>query len=240
MERFNLVREWLKKKEIDFWRKKRNSVTPSILQFDYLHMRSLAEAIRKVLDKLPKNKKYQILDVGCGEKPYQSLFSPFTKQYIGVDIDRKVADIVAPAEKLPFKESIFDLVVCFQTLEHCQNPEKVIGEMKRVLKPKGYMVLSTHGIWMHHPSPNDYYRWTHEGLRELFKTFSTIEVEATLSNWSSLLQLLNVELYSLACRRWYLKLPLYGIIMLSNFLGKILMPYGNKNLTINYLVLARK
>lgn len=240
MERFNLVREWLKKKEIEFWQKKRNSIIPSILQFDYLHMRSLAEAIKKALGRLPKNKKYRILDVGCGEKPYYSLFSPFAKRYIGIDVDKKVADIVAPAEKLPFKKSIFDLVVSFQTLEHCQNPSKVVAEMKRVLKPKGYMLLTTHGIWMHHPSPHDYYRWTHEGLRELFKTFSTTEVEATLSNWSSLLQLLNVELYSLACQRWYLKLPLYGIIILSNFLGKILMPFGNKNLTINYIVIARK
>lgn len=234
------LRSYLKSIEDEFWRKKRSSIVPSVLQFDYLHMRSLVEAIKKALTQLPKNKKYKILDVGCGNKPYQSLFSPFTKSYIGVDLDRRVADVVAPAEKLPFGSNSFDLVVCFQTLEHCQNPLKVVAEIKRVLKPKGYVLLTAPGIWMHHPSPHDYYRWTHEGLRELFKSFSEVSAEATLNSWSSLLQLVNVELYSLACRRWYLKTPLYGIIALFNVCGKILLPFGQKHLTIGYVVIARK
>ena len=234
------VRNYITHLESAFWKKIRNNISPSILQFDYLHVRSLAGGITKALRKLPKNKKYQILDVGCGDKPYQSLFSPIAKRYVGVDIDRRVADVVGAAEKLPFGNNTFDLVVSFQTLEHCQYPLKVIAEIKRVLKSKGYCILTTHGIWIHHPCPHDYGRWTGEGLHELFSGFSEIDVKSTLTSWSALLQLLNVELYGLACKHIFFKFPIYIIIVMNSILGRILLPFGEKHLSINYVVLAKK
>lgn len=236
----NKTRIYLQNWEASFWRKKRSSINPSILQFDYLHMRSLTDGIKRAVRKIPKQKKYRIIDVGCGKKPYLSIFKPYSREYVGVDIDQNTADVVAFAEKLPFKSGSFDLAVSFQTLEHCQYPNRVVSEMLRVLKPGGYALLTTHGVWMYHPGPHDYYRWTHEGLKELFKNFSKVDIKPTLRNWSTLLQLFNVELYGYACRSLFLKFPLYGVIVINNLLGKLAMSFGNDHLTIDYVVIARK
>lgn len=50
--------------------------------------------------------------------------------------------INAQAEKLPYKNNQFDLVLCYETIEHVRNPEKAIAEMKRVLKKGGKLILA--------------------------------------------------------------------------------------------------
>lgn len=237
------IRHYLAHLEARFWQNRKSDLKPSILQNDYLFYTALSREIISAFVKVRRRirkKKLDIVDIGCGAKPYLSLFAPYARRYIGVDVDPRAADVVASGESLPFADNSFDLAVSFQTLEHCQYPSKVIAEMKRVLKPGGYIILTTHGIWMHHPCPHDYYRWTNEGLKELFTGFSTIEVEGTLTSWSTLLQLFNVELYGLACRHLFWKFPLYMMIVMNNILGKMLMPFGKKHLTVNYVVLARK
>lgn len=240
---FLFIQKILRQLEHRFWESHRSSVAPGIFQHDYLHNLALYRCIKEnfsVVRKNSKKKKYAILDVGCGHKPYYSLFKPFCTKYIGVDIDPELADIVARGEKIPFDNASFDLVVSFQTLEHCQQPQKVISEIYRVLKSGGAVILSTHGAWMHHPSPHDYYRWTSEGLAEIFKNFSNVSIKPNLKAPASLLQLINVELYSTACRHTFVKLPIYLIIILFNIIGKLIMPYGQDHFTINYIVLAQK
>ncbi|MBI2034170.1 MAG: class I SAM-dependent methyltransferase [Candidatus Levybacteria bacterium] len=238
-----MIRDYLQQLEKDFWANRKSDLRPSIFQNDYLFYSSLSQKILlgflKVRRKI-KSKKLDIIDIGSGAKPYFSLFSPYARKYVGVDIDPRVADVVASGESLPLTDNSFDLAVSFQTLEHCQYPSQVVAEMKRVLRPKGFVILTTHGIWMHHPCPHDYYRWTNEGLHELFTGFAKVDVEPTLTSWSTLLQLLNVELYGLACRHVFLKLPLYMVIVVNNLIGKFVMPFGKKHLTIDYVVLARK
>jgi len=49
--------------------------------------------------------------------------------------------LVADGEHLPFKESFFDVVVCIRVLRYFNQPKKAVGDMCRVLKPKGRLVL---------------------------------------------------------------------------------------------------
>lgn len=234
---------FLRKLETRFWKDRRSSVHPSLFQFDYLQNLSLYQVIKSgfiEIRKQSKKNKFNTLDIGCGHKPYYDLFKPHASKYIGVDVDKKLADVVASADKLPFRNSSFDLVLCFQTLEHCKFPGKVIAEIVRVLKPNGFVILTTHGSWMHHPSPHDYYRWTEEGLETLFKDFSQIQVSAQLKAWSSLIQLVNVELYRIATNNIFWKLPVNLAIFFINILGKILINQGQNYFTINYIVTARK
>ena len=63
---------------------------------------------------------------------------------------------------------IFDLVLCTQVLEHCDDPAQAVRELRRVVAPGGRVLASTHGVQVYHPSPQDYWRWTHAGLRRLF------------------------------------------------------------------------
>ncbi len=239
----SLVYRYLKNLEATFWQNRRNSITPSIFQHDYLHHIALYQKIITSLNlvrKRSRKTKFDIIDVGCGNKPYASLFAAFTKKYVGVDVDPQVADVVARGEKLPIKKNSFDLVLCFQTLEHCESPQKVIAEMYRVLRPGGCVILSTHGAWMYHPCPHDYFRWTNEGLEKLFEDFAFIKVEAMLPWAPSIIQLINIEFYSIACRYLIWKLPLYGMITILNILGKLLINTGQTHFTVNYVVTTQK
>lgn len=113
--------------------------------------------------------RYRVLDVGCGGKPYESLFVPYAGSYVGVDpVDNPRAELKGFVEDLPVEDASFDVVLCNQVLEHCDDPGKAVSELRRVTAPGGRVLLSTHGVMTYHPSPTDYWRWTHAGLEKLF------------------------------------------------------------------------
>jgi len=91
------------------------------------------------------------LDVGCGENPY--FFHNRINNYIGIDIDintlKQVSRDLPEASLIygsgsyaPFKNGIFDVVICTEVLEHLKNPEKMISEISRVLTRGGTAVIS--------------------------------------------------------------------------------------------------
>jgi len=112
----------------------------------------------------------RILDVGCGVKPYLPFFSS-AREYVGADVVANPhADVIAPIEQLPFDDGAFDVVLCIQVLEHVDDPPLAVRELHRVCAPGGRVLASTHGTQVYHPSPVDYWRWTHAGLDRLFLT----------------------------------------------------------------------
>lgn len=113
---------------------------------------------------------YRVLDVGCGERPYEPLFAPYTASYTGVDpVDNPRADLKAAAEELPLADGSVDVALCIQVLEHVDDPQAVVRELARVTAGGGRVLLSTHGVMVYHPNPVDRWRWTHEGLERLFE-----------------------------------------------------------------------
>jgi SAM-dependent methyltransferase len=115
--------------------------------------------------------RVRILDVGCGVKPYYPLFARVATSYVGVDVvENPSADVLGAVEDLPIDDASFDLVLCVQVLEHCDDPAKAVRELRRVTAPGGRVLSSTHGVQVYHPSPHDYWRWTHEGLARLFQS----------------------------------------------------------------------
>ena len=111
----------------------------------------------------------RVLDVGCGLKPYYPFFASVASEYVGVDVvENPAAELLGPVEALPVEDASFDLVLCTQVLEHCDDPAQAVRELHRVTRPGGRVLASTHGVQVYHPSPSDYWRWTHEGLRRLF------------------------------------------------------------------------
>ena len=112
---------------------------------------------------------YRVLDVGCGAKPYEPLFTAHAASYVGVDpVDNPRAELKGSVEDLPVEDGTFDVVLCNQVLEHCDNPVKAVTELRRVAAPGGRVLVTTHGVMPYHPSPTDYWRWTHAGLEKLF------------------------------------------------------------------------
>ena len=111
----------------------------------------------------------RVLDVGCGVKPYQPYFAPWATSYVGVDLaGNPAADLAGTVEALPVEDGSFDVVLCNQVLEHCDDPAQAVRELHRVAAPGGRVLASTHGVMVYHPSPNDLWRWTHAGLERLF------------------------------------------------------------------------
>lgn len=111
------------------------------------------------------------LDVGCGSKPYEKTFFSGAEKYIGMDYltDRSTPDVVGSATDIPLGNASFDTVVCTEVLEHVPDPLKAMQEMHRVLKPGGYLILTTPMYWPRHEVPYDYFRYPYDGLLHLIK-----------------------------------------------------------------------
>ena len=89
----------------------------------------------------------RVLDLGCGIGHSFRLLAP--RETVGVDIDPEALagqdreTHVADMRALPFGEGAFDSVLSVQSIEHVPDPERVIAEARRVLKPQGVAVFVT-------------------------------------------------------------------------------------------------
>lgn len=134
-------------------------------------VRWLRDEARRAYEELGR---YSVLDVGCGAKPYEPLFSAYAASYNGVDsVENPHADLRGTIEALPVEDGSVDVVLCNQVLEHSDNPMQAVSELRRVTAPGGRVLASTHGVMAYHPSPTDYWRWTHAGLEKLFADNAT-------------------------------------------------------------------
>jgi len=113
------------------------------------HLHRYAFALSLVQNKI-------ILDLACGEGYGSNLLSESAQKVVGVDIDEmtirnaiqkyKKANLIfekAAATELPFTDYEFDVVVSFETLEHIEQHDQMLKEIKRVLRPDGLLIIST-------------------------------------------------------------------------------------------------
>ena len=165
---------------------------------------ALARWLRSQAAELEGRAPVRILDVGCGVKPYYPFFAGVVSEYVGVDVvENPAADLLGSVESLPVEDASFDVVLCTQVLEHCDDPALAVRELRRVTAPGGRVLASTHGVQVYHPSPVDYWRWTHEGLRRLFEqnaSWTSLRVEAGAGTASALAMLLGTYV-EIALRR---------------------------------------
>ena len=134
--------------------------------------RQLRKAYEAVLPKhLSGMKEIRVLDYGCGVKPYKYIVNQICAEYIGADVgENRHAEInLEPGQLLPLKDESFDVVISSQVLEHVEEYDKYMSECRRVLRSGGLLFLSTHGTWQFHAAPYDFNRWTHLGLKSLFR-----------------------------------------------------------------------
>lgn len=162
--------------------------------------RLVREGIHDSLAALRPEKAGRVLDIGCGHRPYRELFPG--GEYLGVDTpvsygEGSSPDAWASAGELPFAGGSFDCVLCTEVLEHLADPRRALGEMARVLKPGGCLLLSAPFIWPVHEAPRDFLRFTGYGLDSLLAA-QGFRVAASIQRggfWSVMVQL--------ASDRWY-------------------------------------
>ncbi len=130
----------------------------------------------------------KIIDIGSGNSSYNRFFP----NRISVDIDpNREPDVVGDAHNLPFKDGEVEAILSTDVFEHLKDPVKAVSEMKRVLKSGGKVIFATRFIFPIHDSPNDFWRFTKYGLRELFKDFEIESLESETTNFTTLAILLQ-------------------------------------------------
>lgn len=141
----------------------------TIFDHDWYPLSMLRRSIDKALVKiLRQSKDISVIDLGCGDAPYKDLFLKYGMQYKTADIAGEPDYLIDDNGRTSAESASFDVVCSFQVLEHVWDIDAYFSEVKRLLKSNGLCLLSTHGVWLYHPHPGDYRRWTKAGLlREL-------------------------------------------------------------------------
>ena len=78
-------------------------------------------------------------------------------------------DVVCNGQDYPFDDNVFDKVLLRCLLEHVKNPEDILKEVNRILKPGGRIVIEVPFINPIHGAPEDYLRFTPLGLETIVK-----------------------------------------------------------------------
>jgi SAM-dependent methyltransferase len=152
----------------------------------------------------------RLLDVGCGDKPYQTIFQPYVSEYVGVEHRETFAltsasgsearapgergpDVLYSGDRLPFPDGSFDTVLSVQVLEHTPRPGPLVREMSRVLAKDGLLILLAPFQFRLHEEPHDYFRYSPHGLRQLCSEagLELTHIEQQGSLWSVLGHKLN-------------------------------------------------
>ncbi len=104
-------------------------------------------------------------------------------QYIGVDMETGPGvDEVCQAEELPtrFGDSVFDLLISTELVEHVRDWRRVFTNFKSLLRPNGVLLLTTRSLgFPYHGYPHDYWRYELADMRAIFSDF---EIEALVSD----------------------------------------------------------
>lgn len=181
---------------------------------------TIFNALTDVLDHFEGN----LLDIGCGKMPYKNYILDNSKviKYTGLDIETALVydSAVAPdftwnGKVMPFKGNQFECAIGTEVLEHCPEPETVLKEVYRVLKPGGVFFFTVPFLWNLHEVPNDEYRYTPFSLERHLKNcgFKQIELKATGGWHASMAQMLGL---------WVRRSPMSN--KKRKYLSKILKP----------------
>ncbi|MFM8431289.1 MAG: class I SAM-dependent methyltransferase [Bacteroidota bacterium] len=195
--------------------------------------------------------KGRLLDVGCGNKPYRSLFN--VEEYIGIDIENEAhdhthesIDALFDGINIPYDDCRFDCVISIEVFEHVFHLERLIKEINRVLVPGGNLLITLPFVWMEHEKPNDFARYTSFGIKDLLERngFEVLKLEKSGTFIETIVQLKASYLYdTMLSRNKLIKVIgtvfLIGPLNLLGLISSMILP-SNENLYLNTVILARK
>lgn len=158
------------------------SLNSSIFKHNWLVYKIVDKVLAESIQKYARGK---LLDIGCGEKPYESMAKAYITEHVGLDHkntlhNKSKIDLFGNAYNIPVEYEYFDTILCTAVLEHLEEPYRAIKEANRVLKKKGHAIYTVPLFWHIHEEPRDFYRYTKWGLKYLFEEngFEIIELKA--------------------------------------------------------------
>ena len=137
-----------------------------------------------------------VLDLGCGMQPYAELFEHCV--YIGIDVESsgrrpqdKRADRFYNGINIPYEDESFDAVFCTQVLEHALEPDQLLLDVRRVLRPGGRLMATVPFMWGEHEAPYDFRRFSTFGIcRTLERAGLTVIEQGRLSRGTQAIEML--------------------------------------------------
>lgn len=156
------------------------------------------EFARKVIKSRYGGSRIKILDVACGEGTETRILADSETTVFGVDLKDEFrptnSNIVfrqMDSTKLEFPDNYFDCVVSMETIEHIKDYNRFLGEIDRVVKPEGLVIISTPNkkffqkmLGKYYPGYNPYHVrefTTSEMKNALAKHYSKIDVYLQLA-----------------------------------------------------------
>jgi SAM-dependent methyltransferase len=174
-----------------------------------------------------------LYDLGCGESPFRDFFLRYAQQYVGVDWagsnHATKADIAADLNKpIPVESEVADTVVSLSVMEHLCEPQVMLNEAFRILKPGGGIVLQVPWQWWIHEAPYDFFRYSPYGLKYLFGKAGFVDVVVEPQSGFFTMWLLKMNYFSLRFvrgpkpLRWMIKAGLIPFWYLGQKLAPLL------------------
>jgi SAM-dependent methyltransferase len=191
-----------------------------------------------------------VLDAGAGECRHAPLFEHV--RYFGTDngvgdLTRwsySNLDFFSDLKDLPVPDRSVDAVLNINVLEHVTDPQRVLCECHRVLRPEGRLFLVAPQSWLMHQAPRDYYRFTRHGLEYLLEKagFTSLTIEAVGGTFWNLGSRSLYLLTHFEGRRFpvaVLLAPIFGFLipLVCYYLDKLDLRHWD---TLGYKVVARK
>lgn len=180
-----------------------------------------------------------LLDIGCGNKPYEKMFKNRITSYTGCDVvqsSEERVDVICSATEIPLADATFDTVLCTQVIEHVADHLRLLKEAHRLLVPNGMLILSGPMYWPLHEEPHDYFRFTRYGFTHILQQagFEQIEIRPNGGKWAVCGQVLIHALEETPlCNR-------LSIWVVNRMFAVLDDRFPNYTNTLNYVVTAKK
>ncbi len=122
-----------------------------------------------------------VLDAGAGQSRFKAFFDGH--RYLAVDLgvgdadwDYSGIDLCADLGRLPLRAGSVEAVLNTQVLEHVPDPQRVLCEFYRVLRPGGKLYLTAPQGWHEHQQPHDFFRFTRFSLRMMLEKAGFVQI----------------------------------------------------------------
>lgn len=204
----------------------------------------------------PRYARGSLIDLGCGTRPYESLFAPHVSSYFGVDFGQTAevhygettrADLYADCTDTGLDAGSFDTLLSTQVMEHIFDTRKYVAECHRLLRAGGVGIFTIPFMSECHAEPYDFYRFTRYSIQRLFEEqgFEIVELRPLCGAYATLIQGKILSVYFREPRhllhRIYRKIRNTLWVPVLNFMALHLdRLFWNERLCLDYCVVVRK
>ena len=146
----------------------------------------------RALERARAHARGELLDMGCGSMPYAVLFEGRVTRYWATDLHGSPdaggarPDAFARADAQPFRDGAFDTVLAMAMFSYMPEPQRMLAEVHRVLRPGGVLLLECEQMAPVYPFYPDYYRYTRAGATYVLEAsgFEPLEFIAVGGLWA--------------------------------------------------------